>query len=47
MKMRADLDAEGRIRSLKDVKAELAERQAAVDAELTRLFEQGSAGDEE
>ena len=40
MKQRDELDAAGRIKSLEAVKAELAERQAEVDAELTRLLRQ-------
>ena len=37
MKHRDELDAEGRIKSLETVRAELAERQAAVDAEIAQL----------
>ena len=36
MRQRDELDAVGRIRSLKEVKAELANRQAEVEAELTK-----------
>ena len=39
MKMRDELDAAGRIKSLEAVKAELAERQAEVEAELAQLLE--------
>lgn len=38
MKERDQLDAAGRIRSLEAARAELAERQAEVDAELARLL---------
>ena len=37
MKHRDELDAEGRIKSLETVRAELVERQAAVDAEIAQL----------
>ena len=37
MKMRDELDAAGRIKSLKAVKAELDKRKAKVNAELARL----------
>ena len=37
MKLRDELDAVGRIKSLEAVRAELAERQAEVDAELARI----------
>ena len=37
MKHRDELDAEGRIKSLETVRAELVERQAAVDAEIDQL----------
>ena len=40
MKLRDELDAQGRIKSLEAVKAELAERQAQVETELARLLEQ-------
>jgi hypothetical protein len=40
MKQREELDAAGRIKSLEAVKAELAERQAEVDAELAALLQQ-------
>ena len=40
MKQREELDAAGRIKSLEAVKAELAERQAEIDAELTKLLQQ-------
>ena len=40
MKLREELDAAGRIKSLEAVRAELAERQAEVDAELARLLQQ-------
>ncbi len=39
MEQREELDAAGRIRSLEEVKAELAERQAEVDAELAELLQ--------
>ena len=39
MQQREELDAAGRIRSLREVKAELTERQAKVDAELTQLLQ--------
>ena len=39
MKQRDELDAAGRIKSLGAVKAELAERQAEVDAELAQLLQ--------
>ena len=39
MQQREELDAAGRIRSLQEVKAELTERQAEVDAELTKLLQ--------
>ena len=45
MKLRDQLDAQGRIKSIEAVKAELAERQAEVDAELTKLLEQVSQGE--
>ncbi len=37
MKHRDELEAEGRIKSLETVRAELVERQAAVDAEIAQL----------
>ena len=37
MKHRDELEAEGRIKSLEAVRAELAEHQAAVDAEIAQL----------
>ena len=40
MQLRDDLDEAGRIKSLEAVRAELAERQADVDAELARLLQQ-------
>lgn len=40
MEQRDELDAAGRIKSLEAVRAELAERQAEVDAELARLLQQ-------
>ena len=40
MKEREELDAAGRIKSLEAVRAELAERQGEVDAELARLLQQ-------
>ena len=46
MKLRDELDATGRIKSLEAVRAELAERQAEVDAEMARLLEQVSLEDE-
>ena len=39
MRQREELDAAGRSRSLQEVKAELTERQAEVDAELTKLLQ--------
>ncbi len=42
MKQLAELDAAGRIKSLEAVRAELAERQAEVDAEMAGLLEQVS-----
>ena len=39
MQQREELDAAGRIKSLEEVKAELAERQAQVDTELAELFQ--------
>ena len=47
MKLRNELDAEGRIKSLEAVKAELAQRQAEVDAELSQLLQQASPEDDE
>ena len=46
MKLRGELDATGLILSLEAVRAELAERQAEVDAEMTRLLAQVSLKDE-
>ena len=40
MRQREELDAAGRIKSLEAVRAELAERQAEVDAELDQLLQQ-------
>ena len=45
MKQREELDAAGRIKSLEAVKAELAERQAEIDAELTKLLQQLAPGE--
>ena len=44
---REELDAAGRIRSLEEVKAELAQRQVQVDAELIRLLQQVTPGEAE
>ena len=41
MKRRDELNAEGRIKSLEAVKAELAEPQEQVDAEITKLLGRG------
>ena len=38
MKLREELDAAGRIKSLEAVKAELTERQAAIDAEIADIL---------
>ena len=46
MRLREELDATGRTKSLEAVRAELAERQAQVDAEMARLLEQVSSEDE-
>ena len=43
MKLRDELDATGRIKSLEAVRAELAERQAEVNAEMAGLLEQVSS----
>ena len=40
MKQRDELDAAGRIKSLEAVRAELAEQQAQIDTELTKLLRQ-------
>ena len=47
MKQRDELDAAGRIKNLEAVKAELAERQTAVDSELSRLMKQAFPGETE
>ena len=46
MRLREELDATGRIKSLEAVRAELAERQAEVDVEMAGLLEQVSSSDE-
>ena len=47
MERREELDAQGRIKSLEVVKVELAEQQAQVDAEITKLLEQVPLGEKE
>ena len=46
MKERDELDEAGRIKNLEAVKAELAERQAEVDAELTTLLQHIAQNDQ-
>ena len=46
MRLREELDATGRVKSLEAVRAELAERQAEIYAEMARLLEQVSWEDE-